>query len=333
MMHIFFCFILWSRKNLLPRLKFLAPLSSQMKDKTLIFLGAVFLFGKLFTFIGMPSLVGEIICGFLLGPPLANFVPFPRAMVLIGDIGLILLLLEAGIEIDVAQLKETGGRALAIACTGSVLPLLIGFGLAVAAGNNIRSAVAVGMVFSPTSLGVASNALSAGKMLNTPVGQIIVASCVLDDIIGLVLLSILQVLVDNDAEVWEYFVPIISAFGFLLLLGWCGLTWLPRLIEGTLMPLFPESMRDLGALGLMLLLLMAYLPLLNYTRASYLTGAFLAGLSFSQIHSVHKTFVHSTTNLMKWLLRIFFAASIGFQVRVKIMYLNLYIPLFLCFAF
>ena len=77
------------------------------KDETLIFLAAVFAMGKMATMIGMPSLVGEIFCGFLLGPPLANFVPFPRAIVLIGELGLIMLLLEAGIDIDEEEEEET----------------------------------------------------------------------------------------------------------------------------------------------------------------------------------------------------------------------------------
>lgn len=154
-------------------------------------------------------------------------------------------------------------------------------------------------------------------MLNTPVGQLIVAACVLDDIIGLIILSVIEVLQKDDVSIIQYFIPVISAFGFLILLGYCALTWLPKVIEFRILPMFRESHRDLVAFTLMLFLLMAYLPLLYYTKASYLTGAFLAGLSFSQIHSIHTTFVHQTHRLMKWLLRIFFAASIGFQVPIK----------------
>lgn len=109
----------------------------------------------------MPALVGEIFVGFLLGPPLADFVPYPKALVLVGEIGLIMLLLEAGVELDVAQLRETGLRALAIGCTGTCLPLLVGMGLGMASGNasSVKSALAVGASFSPTSLGVAASAL------------------------------------------------------------------------------------------------------------------------------------------------------------------------------
>mmetsp|Transcript_12582 Transcript_12582/g.15482 ORF Transcript_12582/g.15482 Transcript_12582/m.15482 type:complete len:820 (-) Transcript_12582:1380-3839(-) len=284
--------------------------------KTLIFLITVFALGKIATFVGMPSLVGEIIAGFLLGPPLAKFVPFPEAFVLVGEIGLVALVLEAGIDLDIAQLKETGGRSFLIAVVGTVMPWALGFGLTLAQGATFRTAIAVGAAFSPTSLGVASNALSAGGVLNTPVGQLIVAACVIDDVFGLIFLSMLGVLVNPDAALYEYFIPFISAFGFLIVLGWFGLTLFPRFIEKTVLPHIPASQRDIAAFAMMLLLLMGYMPLFYYTQASYLTGAFLAGLSFSQIHSIHSTFIYQTQNLMKWLLRIFFSASIGFQIPI-----------------
>ena len=61
----------------------------------------------------------------------------PEALVLVGEIGLIMLLLEAGVELDVAQLKETGLRAIAIGATGTILPLAVGMGLAMASGPNV----------------------------------------------------------------------------------------------------------------------------------------------------------------------------------------------------
>ncbi|KAL7533761.1 hypothetical protein ACHAXR_009976 [Thalassiosira sp. AJA248-18] len=270
--------------------------------------------------LGMPALVGEIFTGFLLGPPLADFVPYPEALVLVGEIGLIMLLLEAGVELDVAQLRETGIRALAIGVTGTCLPLLVGMGLGMASGSasSIKSALAVGASFSPTSLGVAASALKSGKMLDTPVGQLIVASCVVDDVLALILLSMFKVLVKDNPPIFEYFVPIISSVGFLIVLGGSAVTWLPRFIEDKILKKCSESYRDIAMFTVMTVLLLAYLPLLNYTQASYLTGAFLAGCVFSQIEHAHHTFMDKTHQLMTWLLRVFFAASIGFQVPVKL---------------
>mmetsp|Transcript_36108 Transcript_36108/g.55062 ORF Transcript_36108/g.55062 Transcript_36108/m.55062 type:complete len:498 (+) Transcript_36108:263-1756(+) len=194
----------------------------------LVFLGVVYILGEVAFRLGIPSLVGQIIAGFLLGPPLANYVPFPEAMVLVGDLGLILLLVEAGIELDVGLVKEAGVRPVLIALTGSVVPFSIGLGLAMAQGKSVKSAITSGACFSPTSLGVAANALSGGKALNTPVGQLIVASAVIDDMIGLIILSMLDVLVAEDPDLYEYFIPIISAVGFLIVLGLSAITWIPR---------------------------------------------------------------------------------------------------------
>ena len=178
-----------------------------------------------------PALVGEIITGFLLGPPLADIVPYAEALVLVGEIGLIMLLLEAGVELDVAQLRETGAKALGIGVTGTILPLVVGMGLAMASSSHIgiKSALAVGASFSPTSLGVAASALKQGKMLDTPVGQLIVSSCVVDDIMALILLSMFQVLVEVDPPIVSYFIPFISSIAFLIVLGGSAITWCRRL--------------------------------------------------------------------------------------------------------
>ena len=256
----------------------------------------------------MPSLVGEIFAGILLGPQLADYVPYEEATVLVGEIGLILLLLEAGIDIDVGQLKHTGKRSFLMGIIGSIVPLCVGVALATISGSSIRTAIAVGASFSPTSLGVASNALSVGKVLNTPVGQLIIAACVVDDILGLVLLSLLEVLVDENAKLYQYFIPFLSSFGFLFLIGLSSVTWVPTMIETYYIPRLGNH-KTMGVFGLMISLLLAYMPMMHTTKASYLTGAFLAGLPFSQMHSIHGTFVETTNQIMKWLLRIFFAGT------------------------
>ena len=285
---------------------------------TLIFLGVSFTMGEIAYYCGIPPLVGQIIAGFLLGPPLADYVPFPQAMVLLGDLGLILLLVEAGVELDVALVKEAGIRPLLIAITGSIIPFGIGLGITLAQGNqSIKSAIASGACFSPTSLGVAANALSGGKALNTPVGQLIVASAVIDDMIGLIILSMLEVLVLDNPPLVSYFIPIISAIGWLIFLGVAALTLIPYLVDKIILPRFKETTRPYVAFGLLWLLVLAYLPMMYYTKASYLTGAFLAGLSFSQVEGVHHTFVSEAGPIMEWLLRIFFSASIGFQGEWK----------------
>ncbi|EJK64456.1 hypothetical protein THAOC_14805 [Thalassiosira oceanica] len=182
----------------------------------------------------------------------------------------------------------------------------------------MKSALAVGASFSPTSLGVAGSALKSGKIADTPVGQLIVAACVVDDILALILLSIFQVLVKDSPSIIEYFLPIISSVGFLIVLGGSAVTWMPKFIENRILAKVPENYRDFTMFSIMALMLSAYLPLMYYTKASYLMGAFLTGCSFALVDGAYKKFMHKMHDVMIWLLRVFFAASIGFQVPVTL---------------
>lgn len=285
--------------------------------RTIVFLMCTWLSANISMVVGLPSFVGEIIAGVILGPPVLDFTPYPEAMVLIGSFGLIGLILNSGIDLDVAQLRETGTRAVLIATSGTVLALSTGIGVSYLVNtDSIQSAFAIGAAFAPSSWGVASQVLSKGGVLNTPAGQTIMASSVVDDILGLVLLSLLEVFVMDSPSTFDYIKPFVASFGYLIVLGFLGITVLPKVLQKHVLPRFPEEQQDGAAIAMMFLLMAVYLPVMNYSGASYLTGAFLAGISFSQLHHVHATFAKSSHEIMLWLMRIFFAATIGFQVPV-----------------
>ena len=183
-------------------------------------------------------------------------------MVLLGDLGLILLLVEAGVELNVGMVKEAGIRPLLIAIAGVVFSSAIGIGIAFANGQPIRSAIVAGAVFAPTSLGVAANALSGGKALNTPIRQLIVASAVIDDVMGLVVLSMLDVLVAKKTPLISYFIPAISATCYLLVLGISAITWIPYVVEKKILPRFRPDQQQYVAFSLLWILVMAYLPMM-----------------------------------------------------------------------
>ena len=136
--------------------------------------------GRLAEVARMPSLVGQIFAGILLGPPLADYVPNPEAWVLLGEVGLVILVLEAGIDIDVATLKLIGTRGFLIAIVGSILPIGLGmcFAMALIGTSDVKAIIAAGAAFGPTSLGIALNILRSGGILNTPVGQLIISAAV-----------------------------------------------------------------------------------------------------------------------------------------------------------
>uniref|UniRef100_A0A7S1Z7Y7 Cation/H+ exchanger transmembrane domain-containing protein n=1 Tax=Ditylum brightwellii TaxID=49249 RepID=A0A7S1Z7Y7_9STRA len=264
----------------------------------------------------MPSLVGEIFAGIILGPPLADYIPNPEAFVLLGEIGLILLVLEAGIDIDLSTLSLIGTRGIIIAIIGSIAPIAIALAIAFALGFDTKASIAAGATFGPTSLGIAMNILRQGKIVNTPVGQLIVSAAVIDDMIALIILSQLSAL-EGDATVAQIVAPIVSALGFLIVGGYIAVFIFPKLINATIMKKVPQEQKGKAEMIIMFALILALMPATYYAKASFLMGVFIAGLAFCRSHDLHHLFVTQFKRLMQWLMRIFFAASIGFQVPIK----------------
>jgi len=285
---------------------------------TIVYFAAIYVLGQFASrVLQMPSLVGEIFCGILLGPPLANFVPNAEALVLIGEVGLILLVIEAGIDIDMTVMKLVGTRGLMIAVVGSILPIAVGILIAyVLKVGDWRAIVASGAVFGPTSLGIALNVLKGGGILNTPVGQMIIAAAVVDDMIALVILSQLEGLV-GTITVAGVLIPIVSALLFLIAGGCIAVFVFPKFVNKYILPRFSEQSRDKVEMTVMFALVLGLMPATHYAKASYLMGSFIAGLSFCHSDGLHHQFVRQFKRILQWLMRIFFSCTIGFQVPIQ----------------
>jgi Kef-type K+ transport system membrane component KefB len=232
---------------------------------------------------------------------------------------LILLVLEAGIDIDLTQVKLVGSRGIIIALVGTGLPVVLAAIVAAALGYGGIESIAAGCSFAPTSLGIAMNVLRQSGIINTPVGQLIVAAAIIDDMIALVILSQLQAFV-GEATVLGMLIPIVSAVFFLVIGGYIAVCVLPNILDRYVISPCESKLgmtREYSSLGLMMALLLLLIPLTYYAKASPLMGAFLAGLVFCNSEPAHHMFVSQFKRVMQWLLRIFFAASIGFQVPIK----------------
>ena len=281
----------------------------------LLFLGATWAGAQLAQCARLPALIGEVLVGCLLGPPLADAVPFARAVSLLGGVGIVLLTVEAGLEVDVAMLKSVGPRGVAVALCGSVFgPFLTGFGLAQAVGCSARESLAVGAALAPTSMGCAVVLFKEARMLNTPVGQTVVAAAVLDDIVALVLLSELQAL--RKPSALAFVVPIISALAFLVGIGAFAVVLVPKLMAQCL-PRVPSKHVPTTVLALLFTTTVGLMAALHAGRASHLLGAFLGGLCFCTLPSVHMLWNQQVKRLQTWLLRLFFAATVGFNIPIK----------------
>eukprot|EP01083_Nonionella_stella_P209283 758792_1 len=279
----------------------------------MLFMACLWFVGKVFARCGLPSLVGEILCGIILGPNLLGFVPYSDALVVIGEVGLVLLVLEAGIDVSIGHLKVVGYRGLSVAVFGSMLPLGIGTGLGYAYGNELQTAFAIGACLAPTSMGIALNVLRNAKVLNTPTGQLIIAAAILDDVIALMLLSEMEAMA--DPTVWKILMPLLVSPAFILLFGFLAIKVTPWLIQQIMMKTNKHQHENV----ILLLLFVAtftLIPVCFYAGSSHLLGAFLAGLMFCTDHTIHEAWNNQIKRIMQWMLRVFFACTIGFAVPI-----------------
>merc|ERR1719216_727401 len=283
----------------------------------MLFIAALWFAGKLFGKFGMPALVGEIVFGIILGPHVLNLAGDHGSafLVVIGEIGLVMLVVEAGVDVDIGMLKLVGPRGVGIAILGSVIPMAMGYSLSyLFMGTDIMTSIAIGACFAPTSMGIALKVLKGAKLLNTPTGQLIIASAILDDVIALIILFELQALA--DLTVVGILMPLIVSPVLILIIGYLAIGWIPKWIK-MLMDRLPKEHRENGILALMFVATFAFVPMCHYLGASHLLGAFLAGLCFFTDHTIHHVWHHQIKRVLQWMLRIFFACTIGFAIPIK----------------
>jgi len=218
-------------------------------------------------------------------------------------------------EVDLHQLRVVGARGVGVAFLGSLLPLGIGTGIAYGIFSlPIRESLAVGASLAPTSMGISLKVLAEGKVLNTPIGQLIIAAAVIDDVIALVLLSELEAL--ENPTLANFLVPIASSLAFIFGVGSLAVFVVPRLLKRFLQRV-PELYMPPLLLGGTLLTAYALLPATHYAKSSYLLGAFLGGLCFCTAEPLMPVWHNNAYQVLSWLLRVFFACTLGFEVPIR----------------
>lgn len=161
------------------------------------------LFGELAERLGQPAVLGELLGGVILGFGFFSFFhPHDPALALMAEFGVILLLFETGINSDLSELLKAGPVSIAVACVGTILPLALGYGLMAALGHGGMQAVFVGAALTATSVGITARVLADMGKLNIPEAQIILGAAVIDDILGIIILSAVQGVAESGGLSW-----------------------------------------------------------------------------------------------------------------------------------
>ncbi|MGC1955345.1 MAG: cation:proton antiporter [Gammaproteobacteria bacterium] len=140
----------------------------------------------------MPSVIGELVAGVVLGPSLLGWLQPTEVLTLLAEIGVILLLFEVGMETDVGRLMRAGPKALLVAVVGFVLPFVLG--VAICRGLfqlPLVVSLFVGGTLTATSIGITVRVLCDLHREQSLEGQIVLGAAVIDDVFGVVLLALL----------------------------------------------------------------------------------------------------------------------------------------------
>lgn len=150
------------------------------------------LLGELSDRLGFPSVVGEVTAGIIIGPSLLNWVLPHSTLAIIAELGVILLLFDIGCETSIKRLAHSGNQAIRVALLGVVIPLMT-TGLASLYWLSLSpfTALFFGCALTATSIGISIRVLALNNQTQSHAGQIILGAAVIDDIVGVILLSIL----------------------------------------------------------------------------------------------------------------------------------------------
>jgi Kef-type K+ transport system membrane component KefB len=257
-----------------------------------IFLVAAKLGGLLATKFGQPIISGELVAGLMIGPSVAGWLsqqlfgvsyyinpnaPAGNFMSLLAEIGIITLMFLAGLSIDVGEFKKSGKPAAVVATTGVVVAFVLGFGAASIFGWSPIEAAFAGGILVATSVGITVRSLMEIRWLNTRVGMTILGAAVIDDVLGIIILSVLAGFAHGGVSILGLSETLGLMAAFFLFMLVVGFKIGPRVI--TYVSRFNVEEITLSA-GLALVFLVAALA--EMVSVAAITGAFLAGLVISK---------------------------------------------------
>ncbi len=295
-----------------------------LKDLAIIIIAAKF-FGIIARKCKAPQVVGEIIAGLIIGPSILGIVNQSDFIVQMAEIGVILLMFSAGLETDLKELLRTGPIAALIACAGVFIPLVGGavlymafYGIAPWGSENFYKAVFIGVILTATSVSITVQALKEMGKLRGKVGTTILSAAIIDDVIGIIVLTFVIGFKNPDMNPISVIVNTILFFVFAIIVGFIFYK-IFKLVDAR----YPHT-RRIPIAGLALCLAMSYIAE-KYFGIADITGAYVAGIILCSIHD--SDYIAEKMDINSYMIfgPIFFA-SIGLKTSID--NLNLSILLF-----
>ena len=183
--------------------------------------------------IGIPTVLGQLAVGVLAGPSVLNWIHPDPVVNSFSTIGVILLMFIAGMETDTKQMRQVGVAASVSASAGVVIPFIAGTAFSYALGYSLLMSLFLGTLLTATSVSISAQTLKELGKLNTKEGTTILGAAVIDDVLGLIVLSLILAFTLGQNPLWSI-LKMALYFPTAYLLGHYGFPllsrWLPRLL-------------------------------------------------------------------------------------------------------
>jgi Na+:H+ antiporter len=230
--------------------------------------------------VALPAVVGEIVAGVLIGPSALHLVGGEDEVLrVLGELGVILLLLQVGLQMDLAELGAVGRPAVLVAATGVAVPFAGGWAVASAMGHGGHTAVFIGAALTATSVGITARVFADLRALASVEARTVLGAAVVDDVMGLVILTVVVRLVGaGSVSPLEVAGVVGLAVAFLVVATGAGSRLAPPVFAGV-----QRLARSRGTLmPLALAFTLAVAELASAARLAPIVGAFVAGLSLAR---------------------------------------------------
>lgn len=250
-------------------------------------LAIIIIFAKAFGIIARklkaPSVVGEILAGLIIGPSFLGLVQQSDFLIQMAEIGVVLLMFSAGLETNLKDLLKTGPIAFLIACCGVIVPLIGGallymgfYGASPMGSTEFYRAVFIGVIMTATSVSITVQSLKEMGKLKGKVGTTILSAAIIDDVIGIIVLTFVIGFENPDSNPGKVVISTILFFILAILVGFVLYKIFNKLDKR-----YPHT-RRIPVLSVGLCFALAYIAEVVFGIAD-ITGAYVAGIILCSI--------------------------------------------------
>lgn len=266
----------------------------------------------------LPAVLGEILAGVAIGPSGFDLIHLTDArgvsLAMLAEIGVLLLLLQVGMEMDLAELSKVGKASLLVAIIGVAAPFASGLGIGLLFGESTNTSIFLGAALTATSVGITARVFGDLRALATTEARIVLGAAVADDVLGLVILTVVvKVVTGGSVDAATIGSTLGLAIGFLIVTGIIGLTVVPKVLDAIHRRASSGATVTVAAV----VVTIGFAELADAAKLAFIIGAFMAGLGLAKSRQ-HDRIARDLGSVGNLFIPVFFA-QIGINADLAAM--------------